>query len=147
MFLKTRHGFASVVIDGDCMPVISLDPNGYRASAYGTQFRDELVQQGLDGGKRAASLLRQAVEEELKLSVPDTAHYLQVSVWVYANVKGLAWAYKEENILPVSHCLDEFIRGFNMGDVMCNYVDAGNGKECADEKVKGMARHSSKYYH
>ena len=91
----------------------------------------------MDGGKRTASLLKQAVEEELQSSVPSTAHHMQVIVRVYANVKGLAKAYKEMEILPESASLDEFVRGFNMGDAMCDYVDAGNGKECSDEKVKG----------
>jgi hypothetical protein len=91
----------------------------------------------MDGGKRTASLLKQAVEEELQSSVPSTAHLVQVIVRVYANVKGLAKTYKEMEILPESASLDEFVRGFNMGDAMCDYVDAGNGKECSDEKVKG----------
>lgn len=56
---------------------------------------------------------------------------------VYSNMKGLEKVYKDSNILPRSECFGEFIRGFNMGDPMCDYVDAGNGKECSDEKVKG----------
>jgi hypothetical protein len=40
-------------------------------------------------------------------------------------------------ILPESSSFSEFVRGFNMSEAMCDYVDAGNGKECADEKVKG----------
>lgn len=65
---------------------------------------------------------------------------MQVIVRVYANVKGLAKTYKEMEILPESASLDEFVRGFNMVDAMCDYVDAGNGKECSDEKVKGRPR-------
>lgn len=91
----------------------------------------------MDGGKRTASLLKQAVEEELQFSAPSTAHHVQVIIRVYANVKGLAKTYKEIGILPQSESFDEFVRGFNMGDAMCDYVDAGNGKECSDEKVKG----------
>ena len=90
--------------------------------------------QGLEGGKRTANLLKQAVGEELKSSVPTTAHHLQVVIRVYANVKGLAKTYKEMEIMPK---FDEFIRGFNMGDALCDFIDAGNGKECSDEKVKG----------
>lgn len=101
------------------------------------KFRDELVTQGLDGGKRAANLLKQAVEEELKSSVPTAAHHLQVIIRVYANVKGLANTYKEMDVVS-EPTLDQFVRGFNMGDAMCDYIDAGNGKECSDEKVKGM---------
>ncbi|KFA49116.1 hypothetical protein S40293_07112 [Stachybotrys chartarum IBT 40293] len=115
---KARHAFASVIIDGDCMP-----------------FRDELVTQGRDGGKRAAHLLKQAVSEELQSSIPTTAPHLQVIIRVYANVKGLAKTYKEMDVLsePV---FDEFIRGFNIGNVSCDYIDAGDGKECSDKKVE-----------
>jgi len=96
----------------------------------------------MDGGKRTAGLLKQAVEEELQSSVPSTAYRVQVVVRVYANVKGLAKAYKDMEILPEFACFEEFIRGFNMGDVRCDYVDAGNGKECSDEKVKGSIGHT-----
>jgi hypothetical protein len=86
-----------------------------------------------------ACLLKQLVEEELRSSAPSIAHHVQVIVRVYANVKGLAKTYKEMEILSQSASLDEFIRGFNMGDAMCDYVDAGNGKECSDEKIKGRS--------
>ncbi|KAK3337556.1 hypothetical protein B0T19DRAFT_413070 [Cercophora scortea] len=123
---KARHVFASVVIDGDCMP-----------------FKDELLRQGLDGGKKTASLLKQAVENELwSRASPDTdvSPNLQVLVRVYANMRGLAKTYKEMDILPDVASLDEFVRGFNMGDALCDFVEAGNGKECSDEKVKAMFR-------
>jgi hypothetical protein len=81
-------------------------------------------------------LLKQGVEEELKSLVPDIAHHVQVIIRVYANVKGLTKTYKEMELLSET-TFDEFVRGFNMGDAMCDYIDAGNGKECSDEKVKG----------
>lgn len=81
------------------------------------------------------------MQEELKSSVPTAAHHLQVIIRVYANLKGLANTYKEMEVLPEG-ALDQFVRGFNMADAMCDYIDAGNGKECADEKVKGMLRNA-----
>ena len=57
---------------------------------------------------------------------------------MYANLEGLAQTYKDMKILPEVSSLYDFVRGFNMGDVMCDYVDAGNGKECADVKLKGQ---------
>ena len=92
----------------------------------------------LEGGKRAAGLLTQAVEEELRSSLPAVNHHVQVVIRVYANMKGLAKTYKDAEVLPQVASLDDFVRGFNMGDPMCDYVDAGNGKECSDEKIKGM---------
>lgn len=86
---------------------------------------------------KAASLLQQGVQEELQSSVPDAAPNLEVIVRVYANVKGLAKTYRDLDILHEPDSFDEFVRGFNMGDVRCDYIDAGNGKECADVKLKG----------
>jgi hypothetical protein len=94
----------------------------------------------MDGGKRAVVLLKQAVEEELRTSIPSAAHHVKVVVRVYANIRGLANAYCEMEILPQPVLFEDFVRGFNMGDAMCDYVDAGNGKECSDEKVKGKSR-------
>jgi hypothetical protein len=40
-------------------------------------------------------------------------------------------------ILDSAAELDLFARDFNMGHPLCDFVDAGNGKECADAKLKG----------
>lgn len=91
----------------------------------------------MDGGKRAASLLKQRVGETLRSWDSNTPHHLQVVVRVYANFKGLARVYKEMDSPLHDVPIDEFVRGFNMADDVCDYIDAGNGKECSDEKVKG----------
>ena len=92
--------------------------------------------QGLEGGKRTATLLKKLVEDELRSS--DGARHLQVIIRVYSNLKGLSKTYKEMGLLS-DGVFEDFVRGFNMGDVMCDYIDAGNGKECSDEKVKGQS--------
>ncbi|KAM0550671.1 hypothetical protein ACHAPJ_008734 [Fusarium lateritium] len=121
---KDRHAFVFVVIDGDCM-----------------LFRDDLVQEGLEGGKQAISLLKQSVEQKVKALASTPPPHLQVIVRVYANLKGLSQAYQTSGIFCSGDTLEAFVRGFNMGDPLCDYVDAGNGKECADEKVKALFRH------
>ncbi|KAF7534645.1 hypothetical protein G7054_g6045 [Neopestalotiopsis clavispora] len=118
---KDRHKFALVVIDGDCMP-----------------FRDEFILEGLEGGKRAASTVIQAVGEELHASLPETSRHMKIVVRVYANLLGMADVYKKLDTTVNSPHFDEFVRGFNMGSPLCDYVDAGNGKECSDEKVKAI---------
>ncbi|KAJ0309515.1 hypothetical protein COL516b_002760 [Colletotrichum fioriniae] len=100
------------------------------------KFLGDLIEQGLEGGKKAASLLRLAVFEELKAVDPCLPHHLQLAVRVYANLKGLAKTYTEMGIIPDPSVLDDFVRGFNMWNAMCDFVDAGNGKECTDEKLK-----------
>jgi hypothetical protein len=98
------------------------------------------VRDGKEGGKRAASMLKQAIEEELRASGPAAAHHAQVIVRVYANMKGLAKTYKEMDVLQQATPFEDFVRGFNMGDAMCDYIDAGDGKECSDAKIKGRKR-------
>ncbi|KAK1978457.1 hypothetical protein LZ30DRAFT_728836 [Colletotrichum cereale] len=117
---KDKHCFALVLIDGDCMP-----------------FMDDLIEQGLEGGKKASSFVRQAMLSELKSVDPSLPHHLQFVVRVFANLKGLAKTYTELGTILDPSVLYEFVRGFNMTNPMCEFVDAGNGKECADEKMKG----------
>ncbi|KAF4994272.1 hypothetical protein FGRMN_5910 [Fusarium graminum] len=121
---KDHHAFVFAIIDGDCM-----------------LFRDDLVQAGLEGGKQAISLLKQNVEQKFKALNGSVPPHLQVVVRIYANLKNLSKVYQSSGILANSEKMGEFIRGFNMGDPLCDYVDAGNGKECADEKVKASFRH------
>ncbi|KAI8158532.1 hypothetical protein K4K49_003020 [Colletotrichum sp. SAR 10_70] len=116
---KDKYSFSSVVIDGDCMP-----------------FTDELVTQGFEGGKKAAGMLRQTILDQLPELDPDMPHHSQVMIRVYANLKGLAKVYHDAQILNNVETLNDFVRGFNRGSYLCDFVDAGNGKECADEKVK-----------
>jgi hypothetical protein len=92
----------------------------------------------LNGGKKTVSLLKQAIEEELKTSMPESAPHLKVMIRVYANLEGLAKTYSELDVAS-SPIFSSFIRGFNMGDATCDFVDAGNGKECSDEKIKGTS--------
>lgn len=103
------------------------------------KFLDELVEGGLEGGQTAAGLLKQAVLEKLRSSDTDLPHHMKVVVRVYANLRGLAKAYVDTGVLGDRDDLEQFVRGFNMGDQLCDFVDAGNGKECADEKVKGKS--------
>ncbi|KAK2036651.1 hypothetical protein LZ31DRAFT_636471 [Colletotrichum somersetense] len=116
---KDKHCFALALIDGDCMP-----------------FIDDLIEQGLEGGKKAVGLLRKAVALELKSVDPSLPPHLKLIIRVFANMKGLAKTYTELDTIPSPSVLDEFVRGFNMTNAMCEFVDAGNGKECADEKMK-----------
>ena len=72
-----------------------------------------------------------------KLDLPS---HIQIRVRVYANIKGLASAYCHNKILHSKADLDAFVRGFNMGHPMVDFVDAGDGKECSDSKLKGNVK-------
>jgi hypothetical protein len=82
-------------------------------------------------------MLKLAVKHYIKSAVPAVELNAKVLIRVYANVKGMSKAYKDANFLPDQHSFGEFVQGFNMAEPLCDFVDAGNGKECADEKLKG----------
>jgi hypothetical protein len=89
-----------------------------------------------EGGKDAAHRLRTAVCEYVTREL-DLPRHIQIRIRIYANTKSLASAYCHDKVLDSPVELDLFVRGFNMGHPMCDFVDAGNGKECADAKLKG----------
>ena len=66
--------------------------------------------------------------------------YIQICVRIYANTKDLASAYCYNRIPDSADDLHMFVRGFNMGYPMCDFVDAGDGKGCADSKLRGNVK-------
>jgi hypothetical protein len=84
----------------------------------------------------AARHLRSKVCEYVSNEL-DLPNNIQIRVRIYANMKGLASTYYHSKILDSTADLDAFVRGFNMGHPMGDFVDAGDGKECADSKLKG----------
>ncbi|OJJ99745.1 hypothetical protein ASPACDRAFT_1888417 [Aspergillus aculeatus ATCC 16872] len=116
---QAKLSFVSILVDGDCM-----------------NFNDALIQEGHNGGRRAARLLLQAVERYIRDTDPQASPSLQYRVSVYANLPGLEKAYREAKVLSWTETLDPFVRGFNMEDSQCDFIDAGNGKECSDVKIR-----------
>lgn len=45
--------------------------------------------------------------------------------------------YYDTGVVSSKNVLNSFIQGFNMEDILCDFVDAGNGKECSDVKLGG----------
>lgn len=56
---------------------------------------------------------------------------------MYANVHGLAKAYRDAGIIHTDESLDSFVQGFNMENDLGDFVDVGSGKECSDAKIRG----------
>lgn len=81
--------------------------------------------------------MRKAVEDYLFQLDPEANPRIQCKIRVYANVSGLSKTYRDTNIAPVDGTLEAFIQGFNMENGLCDFVDAGNGKECSDMKIRG----------
>ncbi|PLN85267.1 CCCH zinc finger DNA binding protein [Aspergillus taichungensis] len=116
---QAKLSFVSVLVDGD-----------------GMNFREQYVQGGQTGGHDAARRLIQAVEAHLQGVDPGAPSNIRYRVYVYANVEGLTKAYHDAEVLTADESLTSFIQGFNKADELCNFVDAGNGKECADVKLR-----------
>ncbi|KAF2107818.1 CCCH zinc finger DNA binding protein [Lophiotrema nucula] len=111
--------FVSVLVDGDCM-----------------NFVDDLIKAGEDGGRQAARQLIAGVTEYLRTNYPTIPVNVRIVVRVYANLQGLAKAYRDGQVLSNPADLGAFVNGFNKENALCDFVNAGDGKECADEKLK-----------
>lgn len=100
------------------------------------QFLEHFIIAAQQGGTEALHHLQSTVCECVSTELKLPAN-IQVRVRVYANLKGLASTYCSNKILDGADKFYTFVRGFNMGHPMCDFVDAGDGKECADSKLKG----------
>ncbi|KAL5362176.1 hypothetical protein BJX96DRAFT_176919 [Aspergillus floccosus] len=116
---EAKLHFVSVLVDGDHM-----------------NFVDSFVQDGNQGGRSAAKALIEAVQNHIRKVKPDASPNIQYKIHVFANVAGLATAYRDSNIVS-KDVLQHFIQGFNMESPLCDFVDAGHGKECSDVKIGG----------
>ncbi|KAJ0419671.1 CCCH zinc finger DNA binding protein [Aspergillus carlsbadensis] len=121
---QRKLNYVSVLVDGD-----------------GMNFLEEYIRDGSSGGREAARRLTQSVEEHAQKVDRTIDPHTSYKIRVYANVQGLTKAYREANILRGDQNLDPFIQGFNMERTLCDFVDAGNGKECADAKLQAHLAH------
>lgn len=97
------------------------------------QFNEALVRLGIEGGKQAATRLRDAVLDQF----PDVSDHLEIQAKVCANISGLAKAMCRDGSLDNQEALKDFTLGFTQGKASFDFVDVGHGKERADSKIKG----------
>ena len=79
------------------------------------------------------------MQDELRYE-PDFRHGETIIVRVHASVQGLATYYVNSGVLHHVDDFHKFVLGFNKINSNCDFVDfveAGNAKDGADEKVKG----------
>lgn len=98
-----------------------------------SQFQDEYIRAGLEGGKKAAYALRSAVAEQCE----GHAHEIEISAKIVANLGGLARAMVRDGVVDNINDLKEFMLGFTQAKASFDFVDVGYGKERADSKIKG----------
>ncbi|KAL8724507.1 MAG: hypothetical protein Q9166_007908 [cf. Caloplaca sp. 2 TL-2023] len=111
------HGFVLCLIDGD-----------------GYLFNDNLISQGATGGGEAATRLLDNIKRYIQQY--EGAMNWKIIVRVYANLEGLLKKYTYIDFIEEKRALRQFVAGFTQSQPLFDFVDAGEGKERADHKIK-----------
>ncbi|KAG9240178.1 C-x8-C-x5-C-x3-H type zinc finger protein-like protein [Calycina marina] len=114
-----RNPYIQVLMDGD-----------------GMLFNADLIKLGVEGGKEAATQLRNSVLEHCESDIEN----LEVIANVYANLDGLANAMMRDDTMESMEHLRNFAVGFTQGKASFNFIDVGYGKERADSKIRELTR-------
>ena len=115
------NAFIPVLIDGDCM-----------------NFLNSFVQKKETGGREAAQELRNCTVDYLEKEFEYHDQGYKIIIVVCCNLKGLSKTSSDNGVGEKPEDFQLFVRGFNMGDPMCYFVDAGSGKECTDHKLRDL---------
>ena len=94
------------------------------------------MKDGEAGGGQAAQLLRDCIRNQVARMTPAASQW-SIMVYVFANLTGLAKTLISHNIVDSTVKFEAFVSGFNKFNASFNFVDAGRGKECADNKIRG----------
>jgi hypothetical protein len=116
--LKNTNSYVIVLIDGD-----------------GLFFKAPFVQQGIEGGKKAAYALRTAILKQCG----EHADEVEVTAKIYTNLSGLCKAMRRDLSLENESDLKDFSLGFTQAKASFDFIDVGHGKERADNKIKGRS--------
>ncbi|KAI0137117.1 hypothetical protein BJ170DRAFT_44433 [Xylariales sp. AK1849] len=122
--IKHRNPYVLVLIDGD-----------------GLIFKEHLIKQGLEGGKKAAYALRQAVAAQCQ-----NPEETEIIAKVVANLTGLNKAMKRDGSVDSENDLKDFMLGFTQAKASFDFVDVGHGKERADSKIQETTRFNLRNY-
>ncbi|KAF8534581.1 hypothetical protein BDD12DRAFT_895628 [Trichophaea hybrida] len=115
------NNYVLVLVDGD-----------------GMIFRNDLIKEGKAGGKEAADRLYKQVSERTKL---------KPIIRVFASVERLAKTFTEGGLIKTSSVFRQFTVGFSDPcHEHVDFVDVGEGKEMADEKLKSELKWHLKNY-
>ncbi|KAL8904692.1 MAG: hypothetical protein Q9171_006960 [Xanthocarpia ochracea] len=109
-----------------------IDGDGYL-------FDDNLISQGTSGGGEAATRLLSNIKSHIQKY--EGAMNWKIIVRVYANLEGLLKKYAYIDFDEEKKALRQFVAGFTQSQPLFDFVDAGEGKERADHKIKGLCNH------
>lgn len=102
-----------------------------------TQFDEQLLSKGEQGGKEAAGLLWGCVRDYVNQKDPELPSDIRIVTRIYANLKGLADVCCRAGLVEKSSVVDDFARGFTGSKQLFDYIDVGSGKDRADDKLTG----------
>ncbi|OKL57575.1 hypothetical protein UA08_07009 [Talaromyces atroroseus] len=123
--IMDREPFVIVLLDGDK-----------------TLFLDQYIRAGEQGGKDAANRLAADMDEYISENLPNVASPKTV-VHIYANLKALGNMYHQAGIIDKPSAIDDFVRGFNESGLLFDFIDVGQGKNTADDKITGCSHDNS----
>jgi len=92
---------------------------------------------GIDGGKKAAYTLRNAIASVMG----EKATEVEIMAKIVANLSGLARAMRRDGSVEDESYVRDFFLGFSQAKATFDFVDVGYGKERADSKIKGRNKH------
>lgn len=101
-------------------------------------FEDHLIKKGEAGGKEAAAALWAATRDYIHQTIPGLSPDYKIVARIYANLKGLGDVCHRAAILETPATIEKFARGFTGSKQLFDFIDVGEGKDRADDKISGM---------
>ncbi|KAG6087578.1 hypothetical protein E4U15_007643 [Claviceps sp. LM218 group G6] len=140
--IRDENAYVLVVIDGDGLLVrISYNtiqaPRNAESLLTSPKFRDQWIEQGLEGGRRAAL----ALEDAVRARCGEHADGVEVVVKVVANVDGLARILDRD----VSD-IRGFALGFTQAKASFDFIIVGPENGCTTAKVRETVKWHSRNY-
>lgn len=104
------------------------------------QFEDSLIKGGAEGGVRAANLLHDTIRDRLSRRGREYEN-CKVMVRAYTNLAGLSKTLARAGLIGhEARSLSPFCSNFTRAQDLFDFVDAGDKKENADNKIREMFR-------
>lgn len=119
--LQDREPFVVVLLDGE-----------------GIIFKDEYLQQGEDGGRRAAKALETGLRSYLAKNIPSVTEP-KLLTKIFLNVKSFGKICVQSGTMLEAAAIHDFIRGFNETMSLSEIVDIGSDKNKAYHKIHGSS--------
>lgn len=119
-----------------------MDRNAYIVALLdgdGMVFTKELLSKGEKGGKEAATLLHAALSEYVATNLGHL-DAVRIAVRVYGDTSTLADALLQCKEIDKAATFQDFIRGFNSTKLLFDFVDVGNRKDAAGDKLSENMR-------